>query len=331
MPELRTDWLTGRTVIIAENRANRPNEFARAVTHLGAASTAGRTNAAATSAQCPFCAGNESRTPPSVYEGSDEQGRWQVRVVPNMYPAVELAPADSMGQTAFGAHEVIIESARHTVRMSDLPVRELQTALDAYANRLTHWRHVGRLEYGLVFKNQGPQGGASLAHVHSQLIALGDVPPAVARELHQARQAFAGNHACPYCRLMEQEQTTGTRIVLTRDGYVAFTPYASLQPLEVWVMPLTHEPWFEQPTGIDARSRLAGVLHELLTKLEALIPGAAYNALLRTAPWQAEVAGCCHWRLELLPRFNALAGLELATGVHINPLSPEHAAERLRR
>jgi UDPglucose--hexose-1-phosphate uridylyltransferase len=337
MPQLRTDWLTGRTVIIAENRANRPNEFTQSPLHGEAASTrlsspqaAAGHSALQSATSCPFCVGNESKTPPSVYQTNDPRGRWQVRVVPNMFPAVELRPQHGIAEPASGAHEVIIESSRHEDRMSALSIEELRAVLAAYADRLAHWHDDGRFRYGLLFKNQGQAAGASLAHVHSQLVALENLPPAIERELKAAQTHLEQVQGCAYCRLCEQERTGGARIVLERDGYLAFCPYASLQPLEVWVLPTDHQPWFERAAQATSIERLAGVLHLLFKKVDTLVPGASYNMLLRTAPWQPGVEMCCHWRIELLPRFNPLAGLELATGVHINPVPPELAARRLQ-
>ena len=148
MPEIRTDWLTGRTVILAENRALRPNEFAT-IQEPATAVSASRT-------PCPFCPGQESITPPAVYTKTDDDRHWRIRVVPNKYPAVTLDEPGSLG-----AHEVIIESARHVDRMSALSVAELSDVLDAYRARLAHWQASGRFQFGLVFKNLGPGAGAS--------------------------------------------------------------------------------------------------------------------------------------------------------------------------
>ena len=360
MPELRTDWLTGRSIIVAENRALRPNEYAAQET---AAKTGAQTVANLALAEvglpdvpgvpsCPFCVGNESQTPPALYEWRDAEGRWQVRVVPNMFPAVIpedcplFWPTDAIGRTgneqekgtvpwegstpARGAHEVIIESARHVDRASALSPQELRQVLEAYAHRLRHWRDDGRFGYGLVFKNQGPRAGASIAHLHSQFIALPDVPPAVDAEMRRAEHDYRRHQACPYCRLIERERSLGERIVSDRNGYVAFCPFASLQPHEIWLLPDHHEPALEQVSSPDASARLADVLQPLLERLELIVPDAAYNMLLRTAPWRVDCDNWCHWRIELIPRVNAFSGFEIATGVHINPLAPERAARQLR-
>jgi len=336
MPELRTDRLTGRSVIVAENRAGRPNEFAPAAGQY-AASVAAAGAVAPESFTCPFCPGQEALTPPAVFESKDEVGHWRIRVVPNKFPALTLDPMLPLSEgegtrdrPALGAHEVVVESARHVESVTALSVSELDEVLSVYASRLRHWRNDGRFRYGLVFKNLGSLAGASLSHVHSQLVALPDVPPLVQRELDRAEAAFKSQGECPYCRLVNDERKDGARIVLDRDGYVAFCPYASLQPYEVWLLPARHEPWFEQGDH-GAAGRLADVLHGLLKRVEAAVPGAAYNLLLRTAPWDEAAAEWCHWRIEILPRVAGIAGMELATGVHINPRAPERAARHMRQ
>lgn len=346
MPDLRTDWLTGRTVLVAENRAFRPNEFItdskfQSASDGETASAAGQTSAATS---CPFCPGNESQTPPPEYEQLDDAAHWQLRVIPNKFPAVTNPvvtggppvvhsagePPAATCIPALGAHEVIIESARHIDRTSALSARELRGALEAYANRLRHWQSDDRLAYGLVFKNQGPRAGASIAHLHSQLLALPAIPPAVGAELSRAKDAYDQNATCPYCCLLEQEQRAGDRIVFDGDGFIAFCPFASLQPHEVWLLPTQHEPSFERAMSDDTLRRLAGVLHPLIARLESMVPDAAYNLLLRTAPWKIDCDNWFHWRIELLPRVNAIAGLEVATGMYINPIPPERAARNLR-
>jgi UDPglucose--hexose-1-phosphate uridylyltransferase len=255
-----------------------------------------------------------------------------------MYPALTLSDAADIGfadrkdgaTSSIGAHEVIIESAQHVDRTAALTVAEFCDVLQAYSSRLSHWHDDGPFEYGLVFKNVGQQAGASLAHLHSQLIALPQLPPAVAAEFQRAEQFYATNQKCAYCDLVDRERAAGQRIVFDRDGFIAFCPYASLQPCEVWLLPTDHEPWFERRPCTGAADRLADVLHPLLARVEAIVPQAAYNLFVRTAPWRTSAARCGHWRIEILPRVNPLAGLELAAGIHINPISPTRAAEHLR-
>jgi UDPglucose--hexose-1-phosphate uridylyltransferase len=250
-----------------------------------------------------------------------------VRVVPNKFPAVAVDEP-----LAVGAHEVIIESARHLDRMASLTIAELADVLTAYRERLAFWRSTGQFRYGLVFKNLAAAAGASLAHIHSQLIALPELPTPIAGELARAQQALFEEGDCPYCRLVEKERELGERVVLERDGLIAFCPYASLQPGEVWIMPTAHEPWFEQRQPLEGASpaALAEIMHALLVRIEAILPRPAYNMLVRTSPWQDDAEACGHWRIEILPRVNPFAGFELATQMYINPICPTRAAQQLR-
>lgn len=349
MPELRTDWLTGRTVLIAENRALRPDDFSSAHSTTPVSGEPGSA-AGSPAANCPFCAGNEVRTPPAVYEKLDVHGNWVVRVVPNAYPAVDgwgnsevatflyegmhnspaaKAASPVAGSSIVGAHEVIIESSTHTESMGALSVAQLRAVFEAYVARLLYWRENAGLRYGLLFKNQGPRAGASLAHVHSQLIALPFIPTTVAAELDRATQYWQKAGKCAYCERIEEERLAGSRIVLECDGLIAYCPFASWQPHEMWLMPVEHEPSFELQAR-DSLDRTCRALHLLISRLEAVVPGVHFNMLLRTSPFTSDYAPVHHWRIELLPRANSLAGLEVATGIHINPLAPERASSQLR-
>jgi UDPglucose--hexose-1-phosphate uridylyltransferase len=351
MPDVRTDWLTGRTVFIAENRASRPNEFSSnaqlLVTPDGIAASADSRVRSRTS--CPFCPGSECNTPPAEYEKLDAEGRWLVRVVANKFPALSLNTAGTIAVgnpaglensanastgfasvPAFGAHEVIVETARHVDRTSALTPPEIRDVLEAYSMRLCHWRSDGRFAYGLVFKNQGPRAGASIAHLHSQLVALPTVPSSVDAEIFRATHFRNEKSNCAYCDLLTAERRHAGRIVFDDGCFIAFCPFVSLQPCEMWIMPALHEPSFELAMVDDSLEHLSRVLHTLILRLEHILPEPSYNLLLRTVPWAADCDHIYHWRIELVPRMNAVAGLETATGIFINPVPPERAAAELR-
>lgn len=322
MPELRIDPIGGRRVYIAEDRAGRPNDFA-----LSKEQTVDdRGPGAATIADCPFCAGNEAATPHELAAAVDERGQWQLRVVPNKFPAMSLAPAS---ESAAGVHEVIIESPRHLLEVTELDVNQLATVLGACRDRLRHWAADGRMAHGLVFKNSGHAAGASLRHIHSQLVATPYVPEAVQRELDSAANFFARQGKCIFCDLIERELAADERIVHRADGMVAIAAYAGRQPLETWILPEEHAPRFDQMA--DAKLLpLAAMLHGVLRSLAAVLPGAAYNLILHSGPFHPSGPDPYHWHWEIVPRVAQLAGFELGSGVYINPVSPERAARRLR-
>jgi len=315
MPELRIDPIIGRRVYIAEDRAGRPNDFE-------AFTSPPRPGPAS---QCPFCAGNEDQTPVASATALDAQGRWRVRVVPNKYPAIMLeTPVDA----AFGAHEVIIESPEHRLELVELDVEVLAIILTVYRDRLRHWASDRRLKHAVLFKNSGFAAGASLEHVHSQLIALPYVPAAVQAKLESVARFHQSHGRCLYCELIGQEAAAGERLVLHERGYIAFCAYAPRQPYEAWLLPERHAARFESLEAGELGAQ-AQVLHELLHRLHAASPGAAYNLLLHTAPFAAS-EDSFHWHWELVPRLTYEAGLEWGGDVYITPLSPERAAATLR-
>jgi UDPglucose--hexose-1-phosphate uridylyltransferase len=322
MTELRIDPIGGRRVYIAEDRAGRPNDFA-ASEHLAADV---RDDDAAAVAACPFCAGNEAATPHELATVVDQRGDWLLRVVPNKFPAMSLAAG---ADGAVGVHEVIIESPRHVQAVLELSVEQLATVLTAYRDRLRHWAADGRMAHGLIFKNSGRAAGASLRHVHSQLVATPYVPEAVQRELDSSAEFFARQGKCIFCDLIQREIAAGERIVRREGGLAAIAAFAGRQPLETWILPEAHAARFDQTADADL-AKLAAMLHGTLRALDAVIPGAAYNLILHTGPFGSAAAASYHWHWEIVPRVAQLAGFELGTGVYINPVSPEQAARRLR-
>ena len=326
MPELRIDPIVGRRVYVAEDRAGRPNSY---VSESLPGSEIVRHGGLAHDTDCCFCAGYEDETPFASATVTDSNGYWQVRVVPNKYPAVRLDEPES---AAFGVHEVIIESSAHVLDVTALGVEHLATILDVFRDRLRHWSTDRRLKHAVVFKNSGFDAGASLEHVHSQLVALPYVPDAVEAELAGAERFFQLNQRCVFCDLVEREMQSRERLVVRQHGFAAFCAYAGRQPLETWIVPEDHAARFDWADDGQLH-RLAIVLHEVLRRLHAVLPGAAYNLVLHSGPFlsRSERATLSyHWHWELIPRVANLAGLELGAGIYINPLSPEHAAERLR-
>lgn len=311
MPELRIDPIVGRRVYIAEDRAGRPQDYADL------------DETPAVRDSCPFCAGHEDETPPATAETIGDDGQWHVRVVPNKYPAL----ADA-GQ-ARGVHEVIVESPRHVAALPELDESQLARVIAMHRDRLRHCAAQADLAAGMVFKNSGHRAGASLEHVHSQLIAVPYVPQALADEVAAAAAHYARTGACRYCALVNQENQVGERLILASDGLIALAAYAGRQPFETWILPETHDADFLAISNPECEA-LARMFLRLTRGLEQVAPGAAYNLLLHTAPFAERVAPHFHWHWELIPRLSRLAGLELGGGVYINPLAPEHAAKQLR-
>jgi UDPglucose--hexose-1-phosphate uridylyltransferase len=232
-------------------------------------------------------------------------------VVPNRYPAV---------RGELGEHELIVECPNHEPSLEALQPDHVRAVLAVYHDRLSACAADGRWRYGLLFKNHGLAAGASLAHAHSQLLALPEVPPAVTAEL------AACEGACGFCSLIRRELTDGRRVVRTTEHFAALTAFAGRLPYETWLLPRDHRRSFEHSND-DGLAEFADLLTDVLKRLAAAAGRPAYNLYLHNAPWDGSPF---HWHFELLPRLTGIAGFELGAGICINPLPPEDAAARLR-
>jgi UDPglucose--hexose-1-phosphate uridylyltransferase len=317
-PLVHHDDRTGRAVFVAPGRDERPTD-AELAAGLGVADAA---------RWCPFCAGNESRTPPAGGRTpADPSVAWEARIIPNRYPfvaAAEAANDHGSARPAHGVHEVVIESPRHDTLVTAIDPACWRASWALVQGRLAELARRNDLAWGTVFKNSGPRAGASLEHVHSQLVAVDFMPPALAAEF-----AAAANQADPFATLLD-EAAAERRIVTEADGLVALVPVAPRQPGELWIVPAMREPHFHaaQPARAVA---LADLTRDLVGRLARILPGADFNWWLHEAAWRGgAVADRWHWHLEILPRVNQLAGFELGTGCYITPLPAVESAARLR-
>ena len=300
-------------------------------------------------AACPFCAGNESLAPHEVLRSpADAALPWLARIIPNRYPiVVERLPraaegeADPFSRPAHGVHDVVVESPRHDGSILAIDPRAWRASWALVRERLGHLARRDDLAWGMVFKNSGPAAGASLDHVHSQLVALDFVPPVIVEKLE--RGADGGS---PFAAIL-REAEAGRRVVATTAELVALVPPAPRQPLETWILPRQPEPWFHA-VGPEVVAGLADLLREVVARIERAAPGAEFNWWLHQAPfspracraqagaargpdaWDGAVPPGWRWHLEIVPRLTPLAGFELGTGCHISVMTPETSARLLR-
>jgi UDPglucose--hexose-1-phosphate uridylyltransferase len=276
-------------------------------------------------------------------EAVGADGRWQVRVVPNKFPAVALTErgsspsgpqaVDAAAITPAGAHEVFIESPNHVRDITQLSAAELAICLQVYRDRLRYWADDDRIGHVSIFKNVGVRAGASLEHIHSQLVAFPQVPPLLTAELQSSQHYFSLHQRCIYCELIDEELAHGQRLVHVGDEFVAFCAFAGRQPYETWIVPQQHAANYADLTDGQCTA-LGDVLQRVVRGLQAELTPLSYNLILHTAPFRqhgdGDIGQYWHWHFELVPRSTQLAGFEWGTGMHINPLAPERAAARLR-
>lgn len=328
MSDLRKDPISGRWVIIAKSRAKRPHDFES-------------TPQIHQRGFCPFCGGNEDATPGEIIAyrpvGSPANSEgWRVRVVPNKFPALEIeGELHKRGEGIYdmmrgvGAHEVIIESPHHVLSTADLAEGQIQEVFWAYRDRLVDLKRDRRLVYGMIFKNVGAAAGASLEHTHSQLIVTPIVPINVWEEMTGSLEFYNYRGRCVYCDMIQQELASEKRIVLDAPGFVAFCPFASRFPFETWILPKPHASHYEniQKNGVE---ELAGVLRQVIGRIETALDRPAYNYIIHTGPFDTQELAHYHWHIEIIPRLTKMAGFEWGTGFYINPVPPEEAAAFLR-
>ena len=329
MPELRKDPVTGRWVIIATERAKRPTDFVRERVQIRG------------SGFCPFCYGNEGKTPPEIQAyRSDGSARntpgWSLRVVPNKFPALGIeGTLNRQGEGLYdkmhgiGAHEVIIETPDHTQTLATMPVRRIEDVLWAYRDRILDLKKDRRFRYILIFKNHGEAAGASLEHTHSQLIALPVVPKRVREEVDGAREHYNFKERCIFCDIIRQDTESGVRLISENQDFVAMAPFAPRFPFEMWVIPKMHQCAFEESRK-DEFEHLAPVLKDMLSRLDRVLDYPAYNYIIHTSPIGESTEDYYHWHLEIMPKLTKLAGFEWGTGFYINPTPPEESAKFLR-
>jgi UDPglucose--hexose-1-phosphate uridylyltransferase len=326
-PQLRKDPIVDRWVLIAPERAQRPIEIAPA----GASRPAW---------VCAFCEGEEVRTPHEVdalrRPGTrpDEPG-WHVRVVSNMFPAARADAPPQSGdplcwlEPGYGVHELVIEWPGHETSLSALSREHVRSIFRVYRRRMHDMAADSKLQYAQLFKNHGAAAGASVEHVHSQLLAVPHIPREIVAELDGAHRWFQDHYHCAYCDLIEKEIADGPRLVASNERATAIAAFAGRFPYETWILPRRHASHFERSSEEDLDA-IADLIHLVLRKLDRVIENPSYNLILHTAPLHDGPRPDYHWHWELLPRTTGIAGFELSSGWYLNPLPPETAAHKLR-
>ena len=330
MPQLRRDPIIGRWVIISTERAKRPIEWG---THPSKSQISPE--------YCPFCPGNERFAPHEIFvignsgRAPDTPG-WEVRVVPNKFPALIVeGNLNKRGvglydmMNGIGAHEVIIETPDHYLRMSQMTHDAIKKVLIAYKERLADLKKDVRFKYIMIFKNYGEEAGASLSHSHSQLIALPVVPKRVKEEMTGAKKYYDYRDRCVYCDIISQELHSQERVIIDERNFIVIAPFASCSPFETWIIPKRHCSDFLMITD-DELNSLSIVLGKILRKIDICLMNPSFNYIIHTSSFDNPDNPFYHWHIEIMPKLTKIAGFEWGTGFYINPTPPEEATDYLK-
>jgi UDPglucose--hexose-1-phosphate uridylyltransferase len=329
MSEFRRDPVTGRWVILAPEQTRRSRDFTP---------TPAPNEDPAT---CPFCEGREDLAGREILAwrrpGTEANAPgWDVRVVANREPALRVESAlgdaiDGLFQRygTLGAHEVIVESPRHDDTWSTLTPDSLWRVLWAWRERIRDLKRDTRLKSFVVVKNHGRAAGAKLDHAHSQLFAYPFAPPALDLELTSAKRHFVNAERCVFCQLLAREQEMDQRVIAADADTIALAPFAPRMPFETWVLPHAHAAYFEDASDALLLAVVAR-LHDVVRRLDATLLKPPFNLVLHTAPVSEDAQRSFHWHVEIVPRLGHVTGVEWGTGVYINQVPPEEAAQVLR-
>lgn len=327
MPELRRNIATGEWVVLATERAKRPEEFSRraAVT----------TDLPARISDCPFCPGNESMTPPTLAQTGDGNN-WRVRVVNNAYGAFSaagnLSPRGNeylRSMDAVGHHEVVIQSPAHNIPEPLLDPEQMREVVLTYRDRHQFMERDPRVELVIPFKNHGPMAGTSLMHPHAQIAGIPIVPTHLIHRSEEPLHYYREQRSCVFCMMLAEELKAGERIVGENDAFAAFIPYAAATPFETWIMPREHRASFGAIGGGEP-PLFADLLRSVLRRLYHGLQNPDYNYMIRSAPREQRDAPFLHWYAKIIPRLTNVAGFEMGTGMFINTARPEDSAAFLR-
>ncbi len=296
--EIRKHYYLDRYVIIAPKRNMRPDSFS----HPDEAHKV-------PNAKCPFCGNTET----ALYAFPGPK-HWQVKVVSNGFAALTLD-----NPKAFGSQEVVINTPNHNVEFSELPLEHIEDIFEAYSRRITALKQIDGIRYVLVFKNDGPRAGASVAHAHCQIIALPMIPSRIVEESEGMKQYQDEHNSCALCDVISWEEQQKVRIIHADKYMVAISPYAPTRAFAVWIMPRRHVRLFSD-LGAGERHSLAVILKKVAAKLDAA--SISFNYFLQDSTDHQDH----HFLMKVEPHTHRWAGAEYGTGVVINPVSPEYAA-----
>lgn len=316
MSELRKEPILQRWVVVANQQETPPRNH------------------------CPFCPGGEGETPPEVFAVREKKTRpntpgWQVRVIPEKYPFLRIEgelDKRALGMydlmNGIGAHEIVIETPEHMQHWGTMVEAQIAEVFRAYRERMLDLRKDMRFKHIVIVKNHGPSLVAIL-HPHSHIVAFPVVPKQIDEELRGTFDYHRFHERCIYCDMIREETERGKRMILGTERFLAFAPFASRYPFEVWVIPKGHFPDFGQ-IGDPELSDLAGLIKKVFFSIKKALNDPPFTFVLHSTPLQEQFQSQYHWHFEIRPRVGSTTGFEWATGFFINTTPPEEATALLR-
>lgn len=339
--ELRQDIVSGDWVVIATGRAKKPHNFkSKPATFSQPKKSCPFENPQATGHGQPileYFKSQSSDFPRGNASGNSDD--WFLQVIPNKYPAFTTKGVcqifDKVGPytmtNGYGFHELFVLRDHNRYSLSLYSKEELAELIRAYHERYIALAQENCIQYITIFHNHGREAGSSLAHPHSQLIAMPVIPPDVAGSLNGSKRHFHETGHCVHCLMIEFEKQDGKRIIFENNNFVVFAPFVSRSAFEMRIFPKKHQSSFAFLTDKEEKLQLAEALRAALVKLYKGINDPAYNFFIHTSPVGSDEFDHYHWHIEIVPKTSIWAGFELGTGIEISAITPEDAAKFLRK
>ena len=284
MSQFRQNPITKHWVLIAPNRARRPEQFAsRPVMHE---------HMPELDRACVFCPGNESANKEIARFPGDN---WDIRIITNKFEALTHRAMSAkqdfyLNRPGIGDHEVVI-TRKHNEPVALQSIGLVEDTLEVLRHRFSQLRDMHWLQYAQIFHNHGRDAGASLVHPHYQILSLPMVPQHILEELRGTYEYFRHSGSCIYCDIVREELKLSERVIYETDDFVVMAPYAARSPFETWIVPKRHTASFEDISADEIRS-LSYVLKVTLGQLYTKLSDPPLNFYIHTTPFEnAKVAG----------------------------------------
>lgn len=334
MPQLRRNILTGKWVVVAVERSQRPHKFKLIYDNCDEKEDK----------KCPFCSGNEHLTPPETLaygdKGKSNSSGWKVRAFDNKFPA--FTPKGNQlnfnelyySIPALGRHEVVVHSPSHTDGFSKMNIEQIDLVLRAITERIKSLYKDKNVKHISIITNHKSQSGASMPHPHSQLFASPIIPSVLETEMQNFNKYSKEKNNCIVCDQitaelkMKENTIEENRVVADGEGYLIISPFAARLPFETWILPKHHSEKFEDISDGE-RFHLAEAISYIMQRYNKKLNDPPYNMIIHSAPKKVSKKQVFHWHIEIIPRLTILAGFELASGMTINIVPPEKAAQFL--
>lgn len=338
MNELRRDPVSGRWTIVLIGEEVKIEDLL----------SVSRSEIKQSGETCPFCEGNEHATPPEIFairspDSYPNSPGWKIRVIPDQNPILQRhGDIDNRAEGMYdvlngiGAHEILIEHPHHNINIPEFSTDHMVDILKTMQFRIKELKKDPRFRYVLIHKNYGEATGNTLRHAYSQILATPITPRRIHDELFNAKEYFGYKERCVFCDIVEEEVQRQKRVVLDDGKFVVFEPFASGRPFETWIVPREHETFFENNENLRP---LGETFITIMTKIKKLLDDPSYLITLHNGPnisvsvkrgyWKT-LKQDFHWHFEIVPRLRSRSSFELGSGIPINPVAPEVAAQMLR-